>query len=559
MLSPKIESVTVAHLKTRLDSGEFAVPKLQRAFVWDGRKAAKLLDSIYRAMPIGVLTMWDTSASHRDLLREGAVTALPPFQSHHDHVIFVLDGQQRLSVLYQIFGAGTVQNEKKQTVEFRNLVFAAGPSARESLSEFAYRKPVQGEWVSVHDLLTPNWAKRIGPVNSATSKRLSEARERLLKYKVPLTTFSTESIDEAREIFIRINSAGTPIKSADRAFASASRFDLRHHVEKAARSLPPDFDGIPKSVLLQTRAILDGIEDVGDEAMSASAKKWDAAIEADKERGTAAFSKAWDIQVKAMRLAIDLLRDKFCVYDETMVPSTNMITTLTVFFVHAKCRAPKMAQMVEIRKWFWATALGNRYSGRGYRLNIRRDTEFFKRLAVGEGIFKIADRIDRDEIGRAVYGSRSSIANAFFCLLAMQRPRLPEDGSPISLSEAAAAANRKHKHHIFPREHLRREGVSQKVMNSILNLCFIPAHMNSQFGSKAPHKYLEPYKPSRHFAAVMRSHLIPAAQDSGVWDGSTRRGYPIFLQQREAAVCAAFEEAAGAKLFRSGSRSSVKK
>ncbi len=47
------KSVPVGRLYNYLDGGKFAVPKLQRAFVWNGNKAAKLLDSIYRGMPIG--------------------------------------------------------------------------------------------------------------------------------------------------------------------------------------------------------------------------------------------------------------------------------------------------------------------------------------------------------------------------------------------------------------------------------------------------------------------------------------------------------------------------
>jgi len=39
----------------------FAVPKLQRNFVWDPSHAAKLLDSLYRKMPIGSLFLWENA------------------------------------------------------------------------------------------------------------------------------------------------------------------------------------------------------------------------------------------------------------------------------------------------------------------------------------------------------------------------------------------------------------------------------------------------------------------------------------------------------------------
>src|SRR6266550_2325962 len=96
---PVFRSIEVKDLRRQLDEGRFAVPKLQRAFVWNGRKAAMLLDSIYRAMPIGSLTIWDTSKRNKNLLRH-TLHILPQFKGHK-RVWFVLDGQQRLSVLYR--------------------------------------------------------------------------------------------------------------------------------------------------------------------------------------------------------------------------------------------------------------------------------------------------------------------------------------------------------------------------------------------------------------------------------------------------------------------------
>ena len=50
----RIRKGSIAKLLHDVDAGRFAIPHLQREFVWDGPKAAKLLDSILRAMPVGV-------------------------------------------------------------------------------------------------------------------------------------------------------------------------------------------------------------------------------------------------------------------------------------------------------------------------------------------------------------------------------------------------------------------------------------------------------------------------------------------------------------------------
>jgi hypothetical protein len=48
----------------------------------------------------------------------------------------------------------------------------------------------------------------------------------------------------------------------------------------------------------------------------------------------------------------------------------------------------------------------------------------------------------------------------------------------------------------------------------------------------------------------MRSHLIPVGEESGVWERGLVGGFKKFRQQRLKLICAAFEKAAGMKLFR---------
>ena len=45
----------LSRVRSLVDDGLFAVPELQREFVWTSRKACDLLDSLYRNYPIGTL------------------------------------------------------------------------------------------------------------------------------------------------------------------------------------------------------------------------------------------------------------------------------------------------------------------------------------------------------------------------------------------------------------------------------------------------------------------------------------------------------------------------
>lgn len=538
----------VSRLRALLDGGQFAVPRLQRAFVWNGPKAAKLLDSMFRGMPIGSLTIWDTSGKNRDLLRKDT-RVLPAYREHNPRVWFVLDGQQRLSVLYRAQEGGVVQNGRHQPVDFGRLVFRVTDGNGDD-DRFAYRKPVPREWIAVPDVLASNWKLRLGELTAGQLNRAERCRDRLLGYRVPIVRVEADSIDLARELFIRINSAGTPIAAADRAFARAAEFDLREHAEQAWVQLPEAFRGLTHEAMLQARALLDGLDAVAAEAMERVASLWDERIQADR-KAVARFSKEWAVQQKAMHRALDLLRTKFFVLDDGLLPSQYMVSTLTVFFAH-RPKQPTPSQLTEMRAWFWATALGQRYSGSGYRENIVADARFFKALA-GERPtkFRLTERIDPDELRRATYGRRSSVADAFFCLLIAQRPQYLSNGSEMQLSDFASASNRRHKHHVFPRRHLREQsGLSQRAMNSILNLCLIPAEENCHFGARPPRTYLPPFTNAPHFQRVMSRHLLPAGPDGGLWDPNSSKGYLRFLKGREAVVCAEFERAAGVKLFR---------
>jgi hypothetical protein len=226
-----------------------------------------------------------------------------------------------------------------------------------------------------------------------------------------------------------------------------------------------------------------------------------------------------------------------------------MLATLSVFFFHHPA-APNSRQRREIRKWFWATGIGKRYSGRGHRQNQIADVKFFKRLATSKAKFAFPDRIDPLEIARTEYTQQSAISNVFMCLLASQRPCYVENGQPIPASIFASRANRKDRHHIFPRQLLAVYGLKHGEYNSLCNICFIVAEENQRFGMKRPDSYLSPFTERKHFARSMRSHLIPHDSTSGLWTPGVPKAFKQFRTRRLKLICRAFENQAGIKLFR---------
>jgi hypothetical protein len=536
----------------------FAVPKLQRNFVWDAGRAAKLLDSIHRKMPIGSIFLWEMDRKSANLIRQSA-EVLPAFNGSNKHIWFVIDGQQRLSVIYQAFKGETRQNDAGREIDFGRLCFVVQPDkGQDDPARIVYRKPVDRKFVPLCDLLAPDWKRRMPGSGKGFLNRVADCRDRLMSYPIPIVTVRSASLNEIGEVFIRVNSQGMRITSADRAIALMGKLDVRAMAQELRQKVREEvftIGGIEPILmgfnLISERPSIDG----DPPKLEAMARKWSKRIQrddSDKER----FRKQWHRYQNAFLTAVDYLHHHFPVYDESYLPSANMLATLAVFFFHHRGQ-PNAYQAREIRKFFWATGVGQRYTGGGYHRNIVKDANFFASLAKGSKIrFPLGELLDPAlDIQGAEYGSHSARTRAFFCLLASRAPKYLENGEPIPLKGAISFANRKDRHHIFPRAQLQ-DRFSPRVYNSLCNICFLVSRDNQKIGMRLPRRYLADYRDygRQRFRRVMRSHLIPVGNDSGVWLRGTVRAFRQFRRERVALICAAFEKAAGLRLFRKPDR-----
>ena len=142
MKPAQLMSMSIRRLHSHLIERRFAIPKLQRNFVWDGNRAASLLDSIFREMPIGSLFLWEMTQQSAHLIRQSA-SVLPPFAQKNTKIWFVIDGQQRLSVIYQALQGETKRNDAGREIDFGRLCFVLNPDNEDAFAKrIVYRKPV---------------------------------------------------------------------------------------------------------------------------------------------------------------------------------------------------------------------------------------------------------------------------------------------------------------------------------------------------------------------------------------------------------------------------------
>jgi hypothetical protein len=549
MKQPQIKQFSIRRLHRHLAERIFAVPKLQREFVWDGRKAATLLDSIFRNMPIGSILVWETKRKHFDLLRQN-LHILPTFNTENTTGWFLIDGQQRLSVIHEAFEGSIRKNSTGKEINFGRICFVLQPNDDEDRQSFVYRKPVTRELVPVKDILSANWRDRLSGYPKHLLLRIERCRKQLLAYRVPIVFTHSEELEEIREIFLRINAQGIKIGAADRAFARASKVELRELAHELRAGVNPYFRDIDFTTILQGFAFVTTEReiDVGQRALDATVQWWENQLSADGQQSK--FYQRWSKYRQAFGKAIDHLHSAFNCKNIDFLPSTNMPAALAVFFFYHS-PAPDSKQRKEINKWFWATAVGQRYSGRGYRTNLIEDVKFFERLANGgRATFNFKDYIDPQDIQRTEYTNRSALANAYYCLLAGQNPCYFANGEPIPPSQYASRSNRSDRHHIFPKQLLATHGLRHKEYNSLCNICFVAAEENQKFGMKRPDRYLDEFRKKLHFSRAMKSHLIPTYKESGLFTKNVKVAYKQFCKSRLKQICSTFEKEAGIKLFR---------
>ena len=543
-----IQTKTVSQLLQHVDEGRFAIPKLQREFVWDGPKAAKLLDSIYARMPIGVVMIWETPRSQRLYLRQN-YHVLPAFNAKNGTVWFLIDGQQRVSAIHHVREGSTLCNARRKEIDFRRVVFSL--EEEEDGQQIRYRKPVRHRYESMSDVLHPHWQSRLSHLGKRHREKVHKCRKNVLRYPIHLM-FVQAKIDQIRESFLRINTQGMKITTADAIFTRAEDLNLRDIRHEVRQHIDASFGEVPEMPILFAMAVTRGGTEARGRALRTIIQRLEREAKAD-QRLRKTLAKDWHRLCVCFGKAVDYLRQNFSVLNREYLYSDYVVAVLALFFFW-NGRGPSARQKEQLKKWFWATTVGARYSGRNFLRCLPDDIRFLKRLADNHNArFSYVPEVDQTDVRRAQFASRTGITTAFYCMMLGRHPvSILDDGiNEIPLDHYATVANRKDRHHIFPRAIFAGADVPARLYNSICNICLLTAEENQSIGSRRPRSYLgDVEKNGTYFKRKMSRHLIPIHDDSGVWHRNFKKGFMRFIRERIDLICRELEKEAGIRLFR---------
>lgn len=197
-----------------IEAGQFVIPEIQRPFVWKRSQVRDLIDSLYNGYPTGYIITW----------KNPDVQSKDGSMANGKHVL--IDGQQRITALMAAISGLEVLDEdfNKGRIKIAFNPFADDPTKRFAVQDALHLK--DKKWIpDISELFKPDFRQRAFENEYAQANEnvdLDELSETLLKLKGVanrqigvIELDHSLDIDEVTEIFIRINSKGTPLSQSD--------------------------------------------------------------------------------------------------------------------------------------------------------------------------------------------------------------------------------------------------------------------------------------------------------------------------------------------------------
>lgn len=521
VLSPprKNGKLKVSTILDHIDSGQFALPKFQRGYVWNRDQVRRLMDSLYRRHPVGSLLVWVTSSDGAQSRGERELS--------QGVVQLLLDGQQRITSLYGIIRgsppaffdgnarAFTGLNFNIKTEEFRfyqptlmkddPLWIDVTALMRDGLAGLG--KYIS--WISQHPDLESNQGEYIGLLNSILAIRDTELH-------VEQVTGADKSVEVVVDIFNRVNSGGTKLSHGDLALAKicGSWPEGREHMQSILgrwaesgyhfsldwllRNMNAIVTGEARFVYLHdtpTSSIMDGL-------------------------ARAETSIDYALNLIAGRLGLDHDRVLFGRY------------ALPVMSRYIDQRGGHLEDAEERDRllcWYFQSAMWGRFSG---STESTLDASFeaitdkehgtdrlFEQLRLWHGSLRVEP---------AHFRGWSLGARFYPVLYALTRVGEAKDwGTGLALkSSLLGKMNALEVHHIFPKSLLYKNGFKRPQVNAVANFCFLTKDTNLQISDRTPSEYF--LEVEQKHSGALASQWIP--MDRELWE---TENYLQFLEERQ--------------------------
>ena len=561
-----------------IGSGRIQLPDFQRGWVWDDYRIRSLIASVSREFPIGsVLTLKaeDTDVRFETRLIEGVNAT----DVHREPDTLILDGQQRLTALFQVLMLGNVafrrdaqgsqirrfyyfdmeactgnETDREEAViscrEDRRLQVPTSNGKIKPIDLSLTKEQYDNHMFPIHKIFdSADWKQGyIQHWDQDTEKIRSlfkfdtEIIQCFNQYNVPVIELSGAPKEAVCLVFEKVNTGGVTLTVFELLTASlaAESFRLRDDWRRRHKRLREykvlgKLDGIN---FLQALTLIDTKN--RNAAVSCKRKE---ILELDRKR-----YEDWADQIEAgfVKAVRFLHRQK--IFNARDVPYSAQLVPLAAILTDLGHLSETEEVQQKIARWYWCSVLGGMYAGATDTQAARDFSEVTAWVKEGGKEPTTIKEANFQKIRLPELRTRSSALYKGIHALILRGRDVSDFRTGYPIDEKIFFEERVDIHHIFPRAWCEREDIAPNDYNSIINKTAISARTNQQIGGRAPSEYLQRIQDEARIDDAkmdkrLAAHLISAGdlRADDFWG---------FFEARKEALLDAIEKAMGKKVIR---------
>lgn len=514
-----------------VQSGEIAIPEIQRPFVWDSSKVRDLLDSLYQGYPIGYIIAWRNPTVK---LKDGSLA---------EGKKILIDGQQRVTALRAAILGMSVVNKDYKTVNIRiafnplNERFEVlNPAIQKDKSWLPDIAPIINGDLKIYKVV-PEYLELNPDANEEmVYDRLSRLTD-IVKKQIGMIELDADlDIETVTEIFIRINSKGVVLSQADFAMskiASNEEFDgntLRKAIDYFCHmAISPEFyphianndkDFAATDYFQKMRWLKDENDDLYDPSYSDllrvaftsnfnrgrladlvgllsgrnfETRSYEKVIEEESYRQLSAGVMEFMNETHFNRFTMIIRSSGFVV--SSLIRSQNTLNFAYILYLKLKRdlhNEPKIETWV--RRWFVMSILTGRYSS-SPESQFDHDIKSIDSRPFDEFLSDVeaADLSDGFWEAGLVQSLNTSSTNApvFKVFLAAQARMVDQGFLSTDITVRDMLTHHGDIHHIFPRDFLKKKMLPRSKYNQLANFVYLQQEINIKIGATSPVEYMQ--------------------------------------------------------------------
>jgi len=522
-----------------------------------------LIESIISNFPAGSLLR--IKSAHHLIFQPRAVEGAPPLPHDAKPAYLILDGQQRLTSLYQAFyGVGDHRYfanldglEKKKDLE--DCIFYL--RADEAKTRFGTSEQQAEELVFPLGLLFRDggftlWATAAQKHRCRDVTEMLDLQTRLARlyedwikpieeYEFPMVTLNENTSGEAVcTIFETLNRTGVKLGVFDLLTARfwAQDLNLRRLWDEARGELPliHDYEINPYYVL-QIIGLLEPGSDADGHPKAPSVKR-SAVLNMDVEQAR----RGWRHAIEGLSEVLALLRNDSGVLTPWLLPYTTLLIPMAALW--ATRRDIKGAEVgvdrLKLLQWFWCSVFGRRYEN-APNSQAEKDFGELKRWTSGGDAPESVTEFRIDGLSlRHIRPRQRAVYRGVMALVLQQGALDFHKRGHITAQLLADRRNPVDDHHIFARAFLDEKGYPPSLRDCIVNRTYIDRDTNRRLSRRSPSDYFKEIRAKHGPQAtdqLLGSHFLPSGSGSPLLFDDFLK----FLEQREAALVAAINDRTG--------------